>query len=96
MSVYVVICYIHMHEQVWVLGEGQSAVLLYTLHSSTVYRVVMNIPTSVIEIDYGCVNQGVVESSISIVEEIENDGDYKEIVVSSSYYCVGKWAVCQL
>ena len=44
----------------------------------------MNIPTNVVEIDYGGVNQGVVERSISIVVEIKDDCDNKEMVVSSS------------
>ena len=79
-----------MHEQAQVLGEGQSTAFLHAFLSSRVCRGVMNIPTSVVEIEHGSVNQGVFASSVDITVDIENDGDYEEIVVISYYYCVGE------
>ena len=56
--------------------------------------VVVNIPSSVVEIEYRGVNYRVVESNLAIVVDIENDDDYDEKVVISSYYCVVEWAQC--
>ena len=79
-----------MHEQALVLREGQSTAFLHSLLSSGVCRLVINIPASVVEIEHRGINYGVVVSSVAIMVEIENDGDYEKIMVSSSYYCVGE------